>query len=134
MNDNLPPIEEAALDEELLAKTSAIPDAGLGLFYEPGCQDKPIPAGTIMCYYAGHIHNFQSARNLQFRNYLMNTQGGVLVDSRCLPHIKARYINDPLNEDMINCRFFPEEFRAAVVATREIRPGEELFASYGDAY
>jgi hypothetical protein len=133
MNDNLPPIQEA-LDEKLLARTSAIPDAGLGLFYEPARQDKPIPAGIILCYYTGHIHNFQSARKLQFRNYLMNIQGSVLVDPRLLPHIKARYINDPLNEDMINCRFVPEEFRAAVVATREIRPGEELFASYGTAY
>jgi hypothetical protein len=133
MNDNLPRIQEA-LDEELVAKTSAIPDAGLGLFYEPARQDKPIPAGTILCYYTGHMHNFQSARKLQFRNYLMNTQGDVLVDPRLLPHIKARYINDPLNEDMINCRFVPEEFRAAVVATREIRPGQELFASYGNAY
>ena len=133
MNDNLPPIQEA-LDEILVAKTSAIPDAGLGLFYEPGQEDKSIPAGTILCYYTGQIHNFQSARKLQFRNYLMNIQGDVLVDPRLLPHIKARYINDPLNEDTINCRFVPEEFRAAVVATREIRPGEELFASYGDAY
>jgi hypothetical protein len=133
MNDNLPPIQEA-LDEELVAKTSAIPDAGLGLFYEPGLQSKPIPAGTILCYYTGHIHNFQSARKLQFRNYLMSIQGDVLVDPRLLPHIKARYINDPLNEDSINCRFVPEEFRAAVVATKEIRPGGELFASYGDAY
>ena len=133
MNDNLPPIQEA-LDEILVAKTSAILDAGLGLFYKPGRQDKPIPAGTIMCYYTGHIHNFQSARMLQFRNYLMNTTGEILVDPRLLPHIKARYINDPLNEDKINCRFVPEEFRAAVVTTREVRPGEELFASYGDAY
>jgi hypothetical protein len=74
------------------------------------------------------------ARKLQFLNCLMNVHGDVPVDSRLLPHIKAQHMNDPLTEDMINCLFVAEEFRAAVVATREIRPGEELFASYGDAY
>jgi hypothetical protein len=59
----------------------------------------------------------------------MNIDGDVLVDSRLLPHVKARHVN----EDMINCRFVAGGFRAAVVATWEIRPGEELFASHGDA-
>jgi hypothetical protein len=37
MNDNLPPTQEA-LNDELVAKTSALKNARLGLFHEPGCQ------------------------------------------------------------------------------------------------
>lgn len=134
LNEQLPPIEEA-MDDHFVPKPSTIPNAGLGLFYSPpqkGCT--VIPAGTILCYYTGHIHNFQSSKLIQDKSYLMMVQGNILVDPGPLKHIKARYINDPLNEALVNCQYVPQELRSAVTATRDIYPDEELFASYGDMY
>ena len=53
----------------------------------------------------------------------------VLVDPGPLSHVKARYINDPMNEAIVNGKFepAPEIHRFAVVATRDIERGEELF-------
>lgn len=135
LNEQLPPIEEA-MDDQFVPKPSTIPNAGLGLFYysppQKGCT--VIPAGTILCYYTGHIHNFQSSKSIEDKSYLMMVQGDILVDPGPLKHIKARYINDPLNEALVNCQYVPQELRSAVTATRDIYPGEELFASYGDMY
>jgi len=64
----------------------------------------------------------------------MNVREDILVDPGPLLHIKARYINDPLNEKYVNCKYVPEKFRSAVIATRDIHRGEEIFASYGDGY
>jgi hypothetical protein len=133
MNEILPPIEKR-LDDDLIPKSSNIPNAGLGLFYQPSSSSNPISKGTILCYYTGHIHNFQSARLIKDTSYLMMVQGDVLVDPGPMKHIKARYINDPLNENIVNCKFVPDAFRSAVIATKEIRLGEEIFVAYGDTY
>jgi hypothetical protein len=142
MNDSLPPVEEAH-DRHLTASKSGIPDAGLGLFFDPsreeevsndGEDETSIDTGTIICYYTGHIHDYHSAKGLKDRSYLMLVNGGILVDPGPLPQIKARYINDPLNDKFVNCKFVPDKLRSAVVATRMINRGEELFVSYGDAY
>jgi hypothetical protein len=143
MNDSLPPVEEAQ-DRYLVARKSGIPDAGLGLFFDPptplGLEDSndddltSIDAGQIICYYGGHIHNYHSAKGVKDRSYLMMAAGDILIDAGPLLHIKARYINDPLNDEFVNCKFVPDKLRAAVVSTRMISRGEELFAAYGDAY
>jgi len=158
--EDAPPVERY-----LVPRPSAIPDAGLGLFYEPppsdaaaslpspkapGTDNKNIIAeGKVLCYYSGHIHNFQSSNLLRDKRYLLwvgrnwdddrhgaQQDEDVFVDPGPLPHVKARYANDPLNDDLVNARFVPEpgEFRAAVVASRPIRPGEEIFCPYGDSY
>jgi hypothetical protein len=144
MNNSLPPVEEAH-DRHLMVSKSGIPNAGLGLFFDPstrleeevsndGEDGTSIGTGTIICYYAGHIHNYHSAKGLKDRSYLMLVNGGILLDAGPLPQIKARYINDPLNDKFVNCKFVPDKLRSAVVATRMISRGEELFVSYGDAY
>jgi SET domain len=127
------PIVKGPHDDVLVPRPSSIPESGLGLFYEASAA---FPCGHVLCYYYGHIHNFHSARSLQETNYLMLVEGDVLVDPGPLPHILARYINDPLNEAYVNCRYVPDaaHHRSKVVTTREIQPGEELFSSYGEAY
>lgn len=134
MNDSLPPVEQV-LDECLIPKPSKIPDAGLGLFYEPSSKDAgPIQPGTTLCYYTGHLHSFKSSREVKNTSYLMMVQDGVLVDPGPVPSIKARYINDPLNDDLTNCKYVPDGLRSAVVSTKFIECGEELFVKYGDLY
>lgn len=126
------PASEVLLDDLMVPKLSTIPGAGMGLFF--GLGKSPISPGTKLCYYAGHIHNYHSAKHLSNIDYLMMLSSDVLVDAAPLVHVKARYINDPLRDDAVNCVFVPEGTRAAVVSTRIIHPGDELFASYGDAY
>lgn len=134
--NNMLPLHEKARDDELVARVSTIPGAGLGLFYDP-CQSQDatvITKGETFCYMTGHLHNHRSSKTLANQNYLLLLLGDVLVDSGPLLHIKARFINDPLNERLVNCKFVPERSRAAVVATRDIQLGEELFVSYGPGY
>lgn len=136
MNESIPEPEKA-LDDLLSVGESTIQGAGNGLFFSPSSDDVQIlQEGTVICYYTGHHHNYQSARNIRDRSYLMCVSGDFLIDSGPCPSIKARFINDPLNEDLVNCKFIPdpEKFRSVTIATRTIYAGEELFASYGDGY
>lgn len=95
-----------------------------------------LKTGTVICYYTGHYHNYQSAKTLKDFSYLMCVSGDLLVDPGPCPDVKARYINDPISTDLVNCKYVPEphHYRSAVVATRTIQPGEELLVSYGEAY
>jgi hypothetical protein len=138
MNQHLPLYEHMNPYNAMLKVTlSGISNAGQGLFYVG--SSTPIPPHTIMCYYYGHIHTFQSARHIHMddRSYLMAIgTSDRMVDPGPLMQIKARYINDPLNDRLVNCRYMPDVKynRSAVVTTRTIAPNSELFASYGDAY
>lgn len=123
------PKQEGPYDSYLEPRKSNIPDAGMGLF-----TTRSFTTGEIICYYYGHIHTYHSARHLFCRDYLMVVQGNVLVDPGPLPDIKARYINDPLNDALVNVRYVPETTRSAVVALRAIDKGEELYVAYGEGY
>lgn len=136
LNDNLPSVithVAGPYDDQLIQRISGIPGAGFGLFYE---SLQPFPAGNVLCYYYGHIHNFHSSRRLLDTSYLMLLDGDCLIDAGPLPQVQSRFINDPLNEPFVNCKFGLDtaNHRSAVAATRDIKPGEELFVSYGDAY
>jgi hypothetical protein len=110
MNSHLP-LFKAPLEEYLVASPSQIPQAGYGLFYQPEIPNSTqrIPVGVTICYDYGHIHNVQSARKLSDKSYLMLVSDNILVDPRPCLHIKARFINDPLNEDLTNCESFPNQ-------------------------
>lgn len=131
-NDSLPP-HTLVMDDDLYPDTSSIANAGLGLYVG---NSRRIQRGQTICYYCGHVHNFHSSQRLVDKSYLMLVSGDIFVDPGPLPQVKARYINDPLNEVHVNCKFVPEPtyFRCAIVATRDIQCGEELFVSYGEAY
>eukprot|EP00934_Nitzschia_sp_Nitz4_P003428 Nitzschia sp. Nitz4//scaffold26_size159584//25886//26617//NITZ4_002473-RA/size159584-processed-gene-0.181-mRNA-1//1//CDS//3329545028//3418//frame0 len=143
MNAHLPPIQQSPGQWEryLVPLPSTIPNAGLGLFYQPSNNSCIIPPGTIVCYYTGHLHSPSSSRKIQNTNYLMMIPAPnhktIFVDPCPVLSIKARYINDPLHHTQrLNCCFHPEPecYRAAVVTTQPIQPGSELFVSYGEAF
>lgn len=153
-------VESTQWETSLVVQPSQIPGAGMGLFYHPLSQHREtlelkdtnggkniLPSGSVVCYYTGMVHTHSSASGLQDKSYLMWIRGNTLVDPRSLPHIKARYINDPLNHSLVNCAYCPaklpnknneaheqDTIRTSVVTTRDILPGEELFVSYGDVY
>jgi len=158
LNSLLPPHDLTQLDPYLISDISNISGAGMGLFFRPitecslslpeSCDysneknattkniKNIIRKGELICHYMGHRHNFQSCRLVKDKSYLMLVDGQLFVDAGPLPQIKARYINDPLNESFYNCKFVPDanKYRSNVVALRDINAGEEFFASYGDMY
>ena len=125
-----------AMDNDLSPLPSRIPNAGLGLFFTPtkDSRHRTIRKDCVICHYWGHLHNFMSAQQLEDHSYLMLLQGQVLCDAGPLSQIKARYINDPINEAYINVVFRPKDDYCEVVALRDIHQGEELYVSYGKAY
>jgi len=135
MNQALP-TRALARDDDLVPLPSGIKGAGMGLFFRPSSPSSLLHEGEVLCYYCGHLHNFHSQKELKDTSYLMLVDGDLFVDPGPLPQIKARYINDPLNVRFVNCHLVAqaEELRCAIVASRDIRVGEELFFSYGDAY
>jgi len=137
LNLSLPP-HKIALDADLVVRKSQIPNAGNGLYYEPthGKSRLIIHRDSIICYYTGYRHNFLSQKYLKNKSYLLNISGDILVDPYPTPNIKGRYINDPRNEEVVNCQFVPDvkTFSCKVVALRDIQAGEELFVSYGEMY
>ena len=128
-------------ETDLVPDVSCVECAGKGLFFRPRSSSSSsssgvIPKGSVICYYYGDIHSFHSSKVLGDRSYLMLVDGDILVDPEPHSHILARFVNDPINAKYYNCRYEPdaENFRSKVIATRDIQPGEEIFAPYGDAY
>lgn len=146
------PIVSTIDDSFLFAAPSNLEAAGKGLFTR-----KNIAAYADVCFYEGFEYCFADAIKLADKSYLMflgtpaiedpktgklfsksarMRQDEIAVNSKYTTSVKARYINDCLNENAYNVQFVQEadKARARVVALRNIRAGEELFASYGDRY
>ena len=72
------------------------------------------------------------------KDYVMALHFNVHVDAANHPGYLARYINDNLTDGgrHRNVRFVKDPARrsATVMATRDLRAGEELYAEYGDGY
>jgi GH25 family lysozyme M1 (1,4-beta-N-acetylmuramidase) len=58
------------------------------------------------------------------------------VDAKFALNAPARYVNDNFDASKINARFDKnkQRRRATLVATRLIKAGEEVYASYGESY
>jgi len=105
--------------------------AGSGLF-----TVEKVPEGAQICEYTGTVLCTADALRLADKSYLMRLGSQVYVDAADHPSVLARYINDCRNPAVYNVRFekHPKEGKALVVASRDIAPGEELFADYGRWY
>ena len=58
----------------------------------------------------------------------------VYVDSWEEDSCYGRYVNDPLNDHLVNARIVMRGDKMVLVALEEIRPGQEIFISYGEDY
>ena len=119
-------------ESDLEVRPSLIPDAGLGLFTKVH-----IPKYTTFCEYTGTELTLRETMQLRDKTYLMGGFGiNCHIDAREHPDVMARYINDGLRKERQNARFVkhPELKKASVVSTRDIFPGEEIYASYGELY
>jgi hypothetical protein len=135
--------------EGLEVRTSRLPNAGQGLFTVVERK-----RGTLITFYTGIEHPKSS--DVQTMYALQLTIDRV-IDARRTDASVARFINDPgmldVHDPRINCQVEKKTglqihalqgkdgevherslVHAAVIATRDINAGEELYMSYGAAY
>jgi len=114
------------------ARRSRLPRGGDGLF-----AARAFGVGEVLGEYHGRVLSLYQATQLENRDYLMGGFGiNAHVDARFALGAAARYVNDHFDPTARNARFVKDkaEKRATLVATRTIRRGEEIYASYGESY
>jgi len=127
------------VDMSLQVKPSTIPDSGKGLFTKT-----PIKKGETVVEYTGEIVTWKTC---QKRNEKQEGFGGYyfyISEKRCIDaqydlNALARYANDAAGFSRIpgirnNCRYEVIKNKAYIVASRNIKPGEEIFVAYGRDY
>jgi hypothetical protein len=116
----------------LEVKESLLEGAGRGLF----SMRKFFP-GDLICVYSGELVPLvRVMRGEVLTDYLMGGFGLYSIDAANHPAVKARYINDNFELGSHNVKFVKLKLqrRALVIALREIEPGDELYAFYGEGY
>lgn len=111
-------------------RKSLIPGAGKGLF--ASCD---IPEGEPVCQYGGRY--VTTAPNLPEADYSVQLQGQELyiVASDPQEPTQGRWINCAPSREQINCEFVEyDNDEVWMLATRNVRKGEELLAWYGSEY
>lgn len=112
---------------------STIEGANRGLFAK-----KELREGSIVCDYFGKkVAKEEVEREDYNGEYVFEARmkGGVkYVDAIDLCSCWGRFINDPLDDTLVNAKVIVKGKRLIVVATTEILPGDEIFISYGPAY
>lgn len=121
----------------LLVKKSQLPGAGMGLF-----TTKDIKKGCKIIEYRGEIIDWKEycKRVKEDKDgYLAYISRKKCIDAYNTPQYKARYANDA--EGLIKNKKFKNNAeyqiindKVYIVATRDIRAGEEIFVSYSKEY
>ena len=118
----LKPIKEKDQREKLIVKKSI---AGLGLF-----ATAPIKKGSFIIEYKGPLLSDDEV-DAKGGKYLFALGKKWTIDGTARENI-ARYINHSCVG--VNCQPIQYALRMKITATRNIKPGEELFYDYGKEY
>lgn len=125
----------ALFEKHLVVKKSRLPNAGKGLFTK-----RDIPKGTRVVEYKGRIQPWRDVKDEDGINgYLMYINRNVVINGLNALKTLARYANDAGGLVRVkgirnNSEFVSEGKRCFIEATRNIKAGEEIFASYGREY
>lgn len=125
----------ALFEKHLVVKKSRLPNAGKGLFTRID-----IPKGTRVVEYKGRIQPWREVKDEDGINgYLMYINRNVVINGLKALKTLARYANDAGGLVRVegirnNSEFISEGKRCFIESTRNIKAGEELFASYGREY
>ncbi len=121
----------------LIVKTSKLPGCGKGLF-----TTKAIRKDAKIIEYRGEIINYNEyrrrARN-EVDQYLFFVRRDLSIDAMHTPQYKARYANDAAGLTRIkgfrnNSDYMIFGDKCFMVASRDIKAGEEIFVNYTDHY
>ena len=108
---------------------SVDPDAGWGLFAK-----RQLAVDTVLCEYTGRKNPPNPSAGYTYKHpnleHSIDAYDPLMLLVLCL----AGYVNDPLDESRENARFEVRNGRLYLIATRTIRPDEQIFAHYGDGY
>lgn len=121
----------------LLIRKSRLPGAGKGLY-----TNKAIRKDSKIIEYRGEIIGYNEyrrrARN-EVDQYLFYLRRDLCIDAMHTPHYKARYANDAagivrLKGVRNNSDYVIYGDKCFIVASRDIKAGEEIFVNYTRAY
>jgi SET domain-containing protein len=121
----------------LIVKKSGLPKAGKGLF-----TSKAIKKGQKIIEYRGEIINWKEYGKRVKENkdgYLFFISNELCIDAYPTPQYKARYANDAAGLSRMkgirnNAVYEIVDDKCYIVATRDIKPGEEIFVDYTKEY
>lgn len=124
----------ALLEKELEVKTSTIPGSGQGLFTKTF-----IAKGTRIIEYKGNITTWKEVKDDWENVYLYTITSKHVIDARYQKKSLARYTNDAKGITRVkgiinNAEFYNEGLQAFIIATKDIKPGEEILVNYGKPY
>lgn len=121
----------------LLIKKSNLPGAGKGLF-----TTKAIRKDSKIIEYRGEIISYNEyrrrARN-EVDQYLFFLRRDLSIDAMHTPQYKARYANDAAGINRVkglrnNSDYIIFGDKCFIVASRDIKAGEEIFVNYTKSY
>ena len=135
-----PDIIDAKESDYLYIADSQIPNAGNGLFVSI-----PIFKDEVISLFKGEVLTDAEAARRAGRGedgYFINRLDGAILDSM---HVKcfAKYANDPAGtgHGLVKTRFksnadisLDDDENICLIATRNIKAGEEIFCGYGKKY
>ncbi len=121
----------------LIVKTSLLPNAGKGLF-----TNKAIKKDSKIIEYKGEIIDWKeyTKRVKEDKDgYLFFISNKRCIDAFSTPRYKARFANDAEGLSKVkglknNAVYDIFDDRCFIVATRDIKAGEEIFVSYTKEY
>ena len=114
-------------------KKSKIKNSGKGLF-----ATKNFNTGDFICWYMGVLIEKDFVVNGYYdSDYLLaNPNSELIIDASDEKSCYGRYINDSLALKKNNCDydFYSNTTSAGVIASKNIKKGDELYISYGMDY
>ncbi|MFO0323330.1 MAG: SET domain-containing protein [Bacteroidota bacterium] len=121
----------------LIVKTSQLPKSGKGLF-----TTSPIKKGTRIIEYKGEIidwKEYEKRVELNKDGYLFFINKKHCIDAYNTPQHKARFANDAAGLGRVkslrnNSVYEIEGKKCFIIATRNIKAGEEIFVNYSKSY
>jgi len=119
---------------------STIEEAGWGLFAATEFSER-----DIICSYEGAKLplNFKEEEAVVGRDYIAMGKkprgktgkfDTVYIDAWELDSCYGRFINDPIDDELVNAKIVVKGNKFYVLATDKIVPGQEIFISYGESY
>lgn len=121
----------------LIVKTSRLPGCGKGLF-----TTKAISKDSKIIEYRGEIidnNEYRRRARNEVDQYLFFVRRDKSIDAMHTPQYKARYANDAAGLTRVkgfknNSDYMIFDDKAFIVASRDIKAGEEIFVNYTDHY
>jgi len=115
-------------------KPSKLTNAGDGLF-----ATKSIKKDEFICWYSGVYLSKEFIENGYYESdYLFQPRGRnkLVIDASDPNSCYGRYINDSLSKMKKNSDFesYADTHSAAIIATKNIRKGSEIYISYGNNF